>query len=104
MSPRARKSVRWHIAAIGDLNQIVELIQKTRPKTAKRLTARIFAMTDLLAISPYLGAKSSAFSKARLLTHKGYVIYYTVHRSEVIIRAVVHGRRFFPRDWLRRRE
>jgi plasmid stabilization system protein ParE len=104
MSARARKSVRWQSIALDDLTQIVDRIRATRPRTAQRLAARIFAKTDLLAFAPYLGAKSAAYAKARFLTHKGYVIYYTVHRDEVVVRAVVHGARFFRRDWLYRED
>jgi len=104
MSARARKSVRWQLAALDDLTQIVDWIRVTRPRTAERLAARIFAKTDLLAFTPYLGPRSAAYSKARFLTHKRYVIYYTVHRHEVVIRAVVDGSRTFRRDWLHRED
>ena len=44
------------------------------------------------------------FRKARQLIHGNYIIYYSVHRTEIVIRAVVHGARLFRSYWLRREE
>jgi len=37
------------------------------------------------------------------LVFGNYVVYYTVSRREVVVRAVVHGARRFRPSWLRRK-
>jgi plasmid stabilization system protein ParE len=96
------KQVRWQEAALEDLVQIVDHIAQDAPLAAERFATDIFAKTDLLADTPYLGAICSSYRKARQLIHKNYIIYYTVHRRDVVIRAIVHGARLFRSSWLRR--
>jgi plasmid stabilization system protein ParE len=104
MSMRRRKPVRWLEAALHDLAAIVAVIAERNPRAAKRLAQRIFAKTDLLATFPHLGGVSAHRRDVRLMSHKNYVMYYTVHRHEVVIRAVVHGARIFRTEWLYRED
>jgi toxin ParE1/3/4 len=97
-----RKHVRWRDAAIDDLVGVVEQIAEYSPHAAERLADAIFARVDQLQTFPHLGSVCPYYPKARQLIHGNYIIYYTVHRKEVVIRAVVHGARLFRAYWLRR--
>ena len=99
---RARKPIRWLYAAHVDLAEIVETIARDKPAAAEGFARAILRKIERLADFPYLGSVSPYFRKARQLSHKKYVIYYTVHRDEIVVRAVVHGSRIFRSAWFRR--
>ena len=48
-----------------------------------------------LASFPFIGGPCLEYPAARQLVHGNYIVYYTVSRREVVIRAVVHGAREF---------
>jgi len=98
---RAR-SVRWHEAAVDDLVQIVDHIAKFAPRAAHRLQQRIFKKTELIGTVPHLGAVCPFYRCARYVVVSSYVVYYQVHRTEIVIRAVIHGAQRFRRRWLDR--
>jgi addiction module RelE/StbE family toxin len=104
MSARKRKQVRWQTAALEDLTQIVSYIARHAPQAAERLADDVFTQVERLGDFPYLGSTCPSFRKARQLVHGNYIIYYTVHRQEVVVRAVVHGARLFRSNWLRRED
>ena len=104
MSASRRKELRWLLAALEDLTGIVERIAEDAPQAAERFAATVFARVQRLRIFPYLGSICPYYRKARQLIHGHYIIYYTVHRKEVVIRAVVHGARLFRSAWLRREQ
>jgi plasmid stabilization system protein ParE len=89
-------------AAIDVLVGIVDQIVPYSPQAAERFADAIFARVDQLQTFPHLGSVCPDYAKARQLIHGDYIIYYTVHRKEVVIRAVVHGARLFRLYWLRR--
>ena len=101
---RKPKQIRWHDAALDDVAQVVEYIARDSPKAADRFAQRIFSRVELLEEMPYLGSICPHYRKARQLIQGKYIIYYTVHRREVVIRAVVHGARLFRSYWLRRED
>ena len=103
MSPRRPKEIRWLQPARDDLTSIVDFIAGNNPKAAERFADRLIAKVGLLAGSPHLGS-ICPHRKIRQLIHGKYIVYYTVHRTEVVIRAVVHGARLFRSYWLRRDE
>jgi len=102
MSTGKGKQVRWQEVALNDLTQIVAGIAERAPQAAENFSEKVLARVEALADSPYLGAVCPQFGKARQLIHGNYIIYYTVHRQEVVIRAVVRGARLFRSSWLRR--
>jgi toxin ParE1/3/4 len=104
MSPEKQKPIRWLEAAVEDLAEIVETIAQEAPQAAEQLAERILAKVELLEDSPYLGSVCPYHRKARQMVHGSYLIYYTVHRKEVVVRAVVHGARLFRSHWLRRED
>src|SRR2546428_8964495 len=102
---KPRKSVRWQPPAREDLAEIVAYIaQQSDLRTADRFAGRLIERVDDLAFFPYAGEVCPYFRKARQLPFGHFVIYYTIHRKEVVIRAVVRGARLFRSWWLRRGE
>ncbi len=101
MSAR-RKAVRWLISAQDEFLALVEQIASDKESAAERFFDRLLEKIELLGDSPHLGAVCPYFRRVGQLIHGKYVIYYTVHRTEVVIRAVVHGARLFRSHWLRR--
>jgi len=92
------RPLRWLEAARDDLGQIAESIAADNPRAAERLSERILDRVQILSDHPHLGSPCPFAPRVRFLV----VGNYTVHRKEVVIRAVVHGRRLFRPGWLRR--
>lgn len=99
-----RKTIRWHEAASADVAAIVDHIATKSPQAAKKFAEKIIERVDRLAYFPYLGPVCPSYRRARLLVQGNHAIYYTVHRTEVVVRAVVHGARIFQPSWFRRGE
>ncbi len=104
MSPQRQKPIRWLLSAREELRAIAEHIADDDQAAADRFVDRVLAKVDLLGDSPHLGGVCPYYRKARQLIHGKYLIYYTVHRAEVVIRAVVHGARLFHSSWVRRKD
>jgi plasmid stabilization system protein ParE len=96
--------VRWLESAEEDVRHYAARIALDNPVAADRWTDAIYDKAAALADGPYLGAPLERYRNARYLTHGNYVIYYTVHPHEVVIRAVAHGAMRFRLKWLRREE
>lgn len=99
---KPRKHVEWRSAARDDLTQIVEYIARDSPDNAARFAAKLLARIDNLAYFPHAGSICPYHRKTRQIFHGKYVVYYTVHRTTVLIRAIVHGAQLFRRFWLHR--
>jgi addiction module RelE/StbE family toxin len=104
MTARQGKALRWHHAALDDLVEIIEYIATDSPRAAERLGDAIVERIERLRDHPYAGETCPHYKKARQLVHGKYVIYHTVHRTDVVIRAIVHGARQFRSSWLKRPE
>ncbi|MBL8794380.1 MAG: type II toxin-antitoxin system RelE/ParE family toxin [Planctomycetia bacterium] len=102
MTRRKPRELRWVAPARDDLAAIVEHIAQRAPDTAKEFAERLLDHVEILAHQPHVGSICESYPKARYLVHGNFVIYYTVHRQEVVVRAVVRGARLFRADWLRR--
>jgi plasmid stabilization system protein ParE len=98
-----RKHLRWLISAVEDVEEITAFVSRRAPKAAAKLAARLKERAKILAYFPHIGSICPQYERARFITHGRFVIYYTVHRTEVVIRAVVRGVRQFQPAWLRRR-
>jgi toxin ParE1/3/4 len=103
MSVPAKKWLRWFVSAAADLDDIVEHIAKDKPQAALRFAYKIKRRVELLRLFPYAGARCAEHPRVRYLVHGKYMIYYTVHRTEIVVRAVLHGSRASQFHWLRRR-
>lgn len=100
---KRKKTVRWQGPARSDLIEIVDfVVSQADLETAERFAERLVARVDDLALFPYAGEVCPHYRKARQLPFGNFVIYYTVHRHEVVIRAVMRGARLFRSWWLRR--
>lgn len=104
MSVENPKSIRWLKIALGELDAAVRRIEQDSVAAADRFRKRVFERTALLGSHPKSGGMHPDYPKARFLVEDSYLILYTVHRAEVVIRAVVHGARLFRKKWVRRTE
>lgn len=104
MTSRGRKQLRWLRAALEDVDEIIEHIAGRAPRTAEQFADRLFSKVEMLAQFPHLGSICPHYRKARQLIFGNFVIYYTVHRQEVVVRAVVRGARLFRSWWLKRED
>ena len=104
MIRRKPKPIRWLTAARDDLAEVIDYIARDNPDAAQRLLDRILTKVETLSETPDLGTRSPYHRTARQLIHGNYLVYYTVHRTEIVIRAVVHGARRFRSEWLRRED
>ena len=77
MSTATPKSVRWHKAALRDLEEIVASIAQEKPAAAERFAESVFAKVEMLAASPYLGGVCSHYRTARQLLHGSYICLIT---------------------------
>jgi plasmid stabilization system protein ParE len=89
--------VRWHTAARQDVLEIIDRFADDAPRSAMGFVDRFNARAALLSTFPYLGERCPDYRRARHLIEGNFIIYYTVHRHEVVIRAVVRGSRLFRR-------
>jgi plasmid stabilization system protein ParE len=96
--------VRWLDSAYAEAQAIFDYIAADDRRAADRWADAIADKAAALADAPSLGAPLERYRNARYLTHGNYVLYYTVHRQEVVIRAVKHGAMRFRSAWLRREE
>jgi plasmid stabilization system protein ParE len=103
MSATRRRRLRWHEAALDDLENIVDHIAQEAPLAAERFAQAILTRVEILAETPLIGPACPHCPRTRQIVHGSYLIYYTVSPREVVIRAVVHGARLFQRYWLLRR-
>jgi toxin ParE1/3/4 len=94
--------IRWRKAAGDDLAEIVDYIAADSPDAAQRVLDGILARIESLARHPLLGSVCPYYPKVRQLLYGNYVIYYSVARRDVLVRAIVHGTRLFRPAWLRR--
>ena len=104
MSGRKPKPIRWLNAAVEDATGIVEWIARDNPQAAERFSEQLLERVELLRDFPHLGGVCPYYQKARQLIRGRYIVYYTVHRQEVVIRAIVDGARLFRSYWLRRED
>lgn len=95
-------SVRWLRTALDEVDSAVEQIQQDSEAAAERFRRNVFERTALLAFHPRSGGIHPACPNARFLVEDSFLILYTVHRKEVVIRAVVHGAMLFRKKWIRR--
>lgn len=98
------KPVRWLKAAQYDLNEIVAYIAHDAPLRAERFAEKLLDRVELLSESPESGPPCPDYPSVRQLILGNYLVYYTVHRREVVVRAVVHGARLFQEAWVLRDE
>jgi plasmid stabilization system protein ParE len=86
--------LRYTLPALADLTSILDYITDRSPRGAKRVHARLRAITDLLLQYPMAGAVTDDPTIRRMTaTPYPYVVFYEVTDNEIVIHAVRHGAR-----------
>ncbi|WP_319935262.1 type II toxin-antitoxin system RelE/ParE family toxin [Lichenihabitans sp. Uapishka_5] len=99
--PRSRRSgqntaceAALHDSSRPDLEQILDGLAQASPQGARRVQARIRAITELLARFPEIGQATIRPEMRRLVvTPFPYLIFYRATADAVIIHAVRHSAR-----------
>ena len=98
------KQLRWQELAREEFLSTVDMIAADNPRAAARFQQRVERKVGLIAEFPTLGTRVYRARSFRFITHGKYVIYYSVGRREVVIRAFRHGSQPFRRQWLHRED
>ena len=86
--------LRYTLPALADLSAILDYIAVHSPQGARRVHARIQAVTDLLLVHPHIGRRTSDPAIRRMpATPYPYLIFYEATGTEIIIHAVRHAAR-----------
>jgi len=86
--------LRYILPALADLSSILDYIAAHSPQGAKRVQARIQAITNLLLVHPFIGTRTDDPIIRRATTPPyPYLIFYEVTDAEIIIHAVRHAAR-----------
>ena len=87
--------VVWSRRAVQDLEEIAEYIAKDSPAYAAVVVRTILSRVQVLLRFPRSGRKVPEFDdeNIRELLAYSYRVIYRIHTEEVIIAAVVHGKR-----------
>jgi toxin ParE1/3/4 len=84
--------VRYTLPALTDLSAILDYIAAHSPQGARRVHARIQALTDLLLQHPHIGRRTSDPAIPRMTTMPyPYLLFYEIRKTEIIIHAVRHA-------------
>ncbi len=86
--------LRYTLPALADLSAILDHIAAHSPQGARRVQARIRALTDLLLLYPHIGRRTNDPALRRItVTPSPYLVFYEATEAEVIIHAVRHAAR-----------
>jgi toxin ParE1/3/4 len=87
--------IGWSRRALNDLEGIAEYIAADSPTYAGIVVQKIVNHTRVLAQFPRAGHKVSEFDdeSVRELIVYSYRIIYRVNENEIVIAAVIHGKR-----------
>ena len=86
--------LRYTLPALADLRAILDYIAAHSPQGARRVQARIKALTDLLLQHPHIGRRTNDPAIRRMtMTPYPYLVFYETTETEIIIHAVRHAAR-----------
>jgi toxin ParE1/3/4 len=86
--------LRYTLPAFADLSAVLDYIAADSPQGARRVQARIQAVTDLLLQHPHIGRRTNDPAIRRMMTTPyPYLVFYEATRTEIIIHAVRHAAR-----------
>ena len=86
--------LRYTLPALADLSAILDYIAAHSPQGARRVQARIHALTDLLLLHPHIGRRTNDPAIRRMTTTPyPYLVFYETTETEIIIHAVRHAAR-----------
>jgi toxin ParE1/3/4 len=85
---------RYTLPALADLRAILDDIAAHSPRGARRVQARIQALTNLLLQFPHIGRRTNDPVIRRMTTTPyPYLVFYEATQTEIIIHAVRHAAR-----------
>ena len=89
------RRVAWSRRALQDIEGIAEYVAGDSPTYAGIVVKKIFNQTKMLAQFPRAGRKVPEFDdeNVRELIIYSYRVIYRLQEDEVVIAAVIHGRR-----------
>jgi len=87
--------VRFAERALVDLEHIRTHIARDDPSAASRMAIAIVATADRLSANPRIG-RVGALSGTFEVVVRPYVLVYEIHRAEIVILRVWHGRQQRP--------
>jgi plasmid stabilization system protein ParE len=87
--------VRFAERALVDLANIQTYIAQDDPAAARRMAIKIVASADRLSANPRIG-RLGALAGTFELVVRPYVLVYELHRAEVVVLRVWHGRQRRP--------
>ena len=82
-------------AALSDIEQIRSFIARDNPAAASRMAVAIVAAADRLAANPRIGRLGAVAGTFELVV-RPYVLVYEIHRAEIVVLRVWHGRQRRP--------
>lgn len=86
--------LRYTRPALADLDAILDYVAARSPQGARRIQARIQAVTNLLLSYPRIGVRTEDPTIRRInISAYPYLIFYEATGDEIIIHAVRHGAR-----------
>jgi toxin ParE1/3/4 len=86
--------LRYTRPALSSLADILDYIAERSPEGARRVHARVLALTNLLTRRPLLGARTDEPGIRRMsATPYPYLIFYEATAEEVIVHSVRHAAR-----------
>jgi toxin ParE1/3/4 len=86
--------LRYTLPVLADLGAILDYIAVRSPRGARRIQARIKAVTELLSQHPHIGRCTNDPKIRRVITTPyPYLIFYEATASEIIIHAIRHPAR-----------
>jgi len=86
--------LRYTLPALADLGAILDYIFAHSPQGARRVQARVQALTGLLLQYPHIGRRTNDPAIRRMTTTPyPYVVFYEATESEIIVHAARHAAR-----------
>jgi len=82
--------------ALADIENIRAYIAQDNPYAASRMAVALVAAADRLSANPRLGRLGAMQGTFELIV-RPYVIVYEIHRAEIVVLRVWHGRQSRPR-------
>jgi toxin ParE1/3/4 len=86
--------LRYTLPALADLAAILDYIVAHSPQGARRVQARIQALTDLLTRYPNIGRRTNdPVIRQMTITPYPYLVFYEVTENEIVVHAIRHAAR-----------
>jgi toxin ParE1/3/4 len=89
--------IRWTEIAADDLQSLHQYLMERSPVQAYAMVERILGSIDVLEQYPNLGRVGRVEGTRELvIAGTPFVVFYRVHRDQVLILSILHGARKWP--------